>query len=130
MYYPTKDDVLDIHDDTLAAFGGEPGVMDEEAIESALARPRASFGDTTRFPDVPSKAAALLHGLVTAHAFVDGNKRTAAAVALTFVERNGHELQASGAEIESATRAAAAGELDVDELTDWFDEHTEPVDSE
>lgn len=128
MYYPTKDDVLDLHEDTLAAFGGEPGVVDEGAIEGALARPTASFEGAERFPDVPSKAAALLHGLVTAHAFVDGNKRTAAAVAFAFVEQNGFELQATGDEIESMTRAAAAGERDVDERTDWFKEYTKPSD--
>jgi len=128
VYYPTKDDVLDLHEDALAAFGGESGVMDEEALEGALARPQASFGGVERFPDVPSKAAALLHGLVMAHAFVDGNKRTAAAVALTFVEQNGHQLHATGDEIESVIRTAAGGELDVDDLTEWFEEHTEPVD--
>ena len=126
MYYPTKDDVLDLHDDALAAFGGDSGVMDEGAIEAALARPKASFGDTERFPDVPAKAAALLHGLVSAHAFVDGNKRTAAAVALTFVERNGFKLRATGEEIETVTRSAADGSLDVDEVADWFRAHTEP----
>jgi death-on-curing protein len=130
VYYPTKDDVLDLHDDALAAFGGDSGVMDEGAIESALARPKTSFGGHERFPDVPSKAAALLHGLVMAHAFVDGNKRTAAAVALTFVKRNEHLLQATGEKIESITREAGAGERDVDELTEWFDDHTRPIDDE
>ncbi len=128
MYYPTKDDVFDLHDDALTAFGGESGVIDDGAIESALARPKASFGGTERFPDVPSKAAALLHGLVTAHAFVDGNKRTAAVVALTFVERNGHVLDTTGEQIETITRSTATGERDVDDLTDWFREHSEPED--
>ena len=39
-------------------------------------------------------AAAYLHGICRNHPFIDGNKRTAVAAALTFLEMNGVEIEA------------------------------------
>jgi len=52
--------------------GGAPGILNASAIESALARPYHGY-----HPRLHQKAAALVHGIVSNHGFVDGNKRTA-----------------------------------------------------
>jgi len=58
--------------------GGRAAGRDLRLLESAVARSRVSAFKMDAYPDVISQAAALLHSLVLNHAFVDGNKRTAA----------------------------------------------------
>jgi death-on-curing protein len=75
------------HDEQLAEHGGGAGTRDEGLLESALVRARnlAAYGD----PDVAELAAAYGFGVARNHPFVDGNKRTALASCLVFMERNG-----------------------------------------
>lgn len=82
-------EVLAIHDRMLQDFGGARGVRDAGALESALHRPRTGY-----YPDVVAEAAALLESLLVNHPFVDGNKRTAYAVADVFLRINGLRLVA------------------------------------
>ena len=57
--------------------GTDFNVVDRGTLESALARPlHTAFGESL-FPTPVHRAGALLSGLAAAHAFVDGNKRTA-----------------------------------------------------
>lgn len=68
---------------------GTPGVRDEGLLDSALARPFASFGGNEAFPDDISKACALCHAIISSHPFVDGNKRAGAAVLGMTLRANG-----------------------------------------
>jgi death-on-curing protein len=74
-------------------------------------------------PDAAALAAAYAFGIARNHPFVDGNKRTAAVVAETFLALNGHALNATDAELVVAILALAAGELAEDELAGWLREH-------
>ena len=58
-----------------AAVGGSPAVRDVGLLDAAAARPRSSVFGADAYPDLDSKAAALLHSIVTSHPLVDGNKR-------------------------------------------------------
>lgn len=109
------------HAEQLAEHGGAEGVRDDGLLESAFARPRnlADYGD----PDAAALAAAYAYGIARNHPFVDGNKRTTAVVAETFLVLNGFGLAATDAELVVAILALAAGELTEDELTDWFRQH-------
>lgn len=49
FFWPSKDDVLTVHDISIARFGGTSGIRDEGLLDSALARPFASFGAMTPF---------------------------------------------------------------------------------
>ncbi len=109
------------HGEQLAEHGGPVGVRDRGALESAMMRPRnlAQYGE----PDLAELAAAYAYGIARNHPFTDGNKRTAAVVSETFLVLNGHRLAASDAELVVAILALAAGELNEDELADWFRQH-------
>lgn len=66
-------------------------MRDRDRLQSALARPAASFyGD--RYLSMAAKAAALMHSLVANHPFVEGNKRVAVAATELFLSINGYLL--------------------------------------
>ena len=111
---------LAAHAEQLAEHGGGEGVRDAGALESAMGRPlnQAAYGE----PDAAALAAAYAFGIARNHPFVDGNKRTAAVIAETFLVLNGYRLDASDAELVVAILSLAAGELGEDELADWFRE--------
>ena len=81
--------VLAIHEEVLAAHGGLGGLRDRALLESAVAAPQASFGGKPLIRDPIEVAAAYLFYLCRNHPFVDGNKRTALAAALVFLDANG-----------------------------------------
>lgn len=81
--------VLAIHAEVLAAHGGGRGLRDRALLESAVAAPQASFGGEAMLGSALEIAAACLFYLCRNHPFVDGNKRTALAAALVFLESNG-----------------------------------------
>ena len=116
-----------IHLEQLAEHGGPAGVRDQAGLESAMARARnlAAYGK----PDAAALAAAHALGIARDHPFVDGNKRTAAVVAETFLMLNGYMLDATDAELVVAFQALAAGELSETELADWFRIHTVALDA-
>lgn len=118
---------LAAHAEQLAEHGGADGVRDEGGLASAMARPRnlAGYADPNfdDGPDAAALAAAYAFGIARNHPFVDGNKRTAAVVAETFLALNGHRLKASDAELVVTFVALAAGELTEDELAHWLRTH-------
>jgi death on curing protein len=81
--------VLAIHAQVLAAHGGGTGVRDRALLESAVAAPQASFAGKPLISNTVEIAAAYLHYLCRNHPFVDGNKRTALAACLVFLQANG-----------------------------------------
>lgn len=90
MLFLSKQEVLDIHAKAIAEFGGAPGLRDEGALDAALAAAEhRHFHDNT---DLAKCAATYAFHLSQAHAFVDGNKRVAAAVAEIFIEINSARL--------------------------------------
>jgi len=112
--------VVVLHEQQLQRYGGATGLRDRGALESALARPAATFGGEDLYPDIADKAAALMHSLALNHPFVDGNKRVAAFAAIVFVESNGHEFLATPGELVETTLAVAQGEMAVEALAIWF----------
>ena len=79
--------VIAIHDRQIARHGGAPGMRDRSLLEAGCARPLNQAACGT--PTLPELAAAYAYGIAKAHAFVDGNKRTAFVTALTFLRLNG-----------------------------------------
>jgi death-on-curing protein len=107
------------HLDQLREHGGLPGVRDENALEAALGRARQKWHyqpDT----DLATLAAAYAFALAKAHAFSDGNKRTAFLAAMIFLGLNDRDLEATEEEVVTIMVSLAAGHLDEDALAAWM----------
>jgi len=108
-----------IHLDQLREHGGLSGIRDENALESALARPRQKWHYSSDV-DLAALAAAYVFGLSKAHAFSDGNKRIAFLTAMTFFGLNGKELNASESEVVQVVIAIAEGSMKEAQLVEWL----------
>ena len=110
--------VLAIHSQEIARHGGADGLRDLGALQGALARPRqlAAYGT----PDAADLSAAYAFGIAKAHAFVDGNKRTAWVVARLFLADNGRRLEFERADAVEAMVGLAAGTSSEPEFADWL----------
>ncbi|WP_155373976.1 type II toxin-antitoxin system death-on-curing family toxin [Catellatospora vulcania] len=116
VYVPTYADVLAIAD-RLGVAVRDPGL-----VESAVARPRSTAFGADAYPDLWTKAAALLQSLTRNHAFVDGNKRIGWITATAFLTVNGAVSRRRLAVLDQNTAydlviAVCTGELrDIEEI--------------
>jgi death-on-curing protein len=108
----TLEEVRAIHRLSIERFGGSSGERDSGGLESAIAQPAAEYFGVLLHPSVAEQAAAYLFHLCQAHAFVDGNKRTAVYAMLTFLRLNGFAVRASNDDLFHLVVAVARGELE------------------
>ena len=120
MEYLSIAEVLLVHARLIQRTGGSKGLSSMALLESAVARPQATYGGTDLYSDVWRKAAALMHSLIRNHPFVDGNKRAALTAMAVFLELNDHPLTASNEEVLAFTERAASGETGVVEMAEWL----------
>ncbi|MCC7142267.1 MAG: type II toxin-antitoxin system death-on-curing family toxin [Candidatus Eisenbacteria bacterium] len=114
-----------IHLDTIRAHGGLPGVRDENALESALARPQHRWADGRRV-DLAGLAATYGFGLARNHWYRDGNKRVAFLAMLVFLGLNGFDLEAPEPNVVTVMLMVAAGDLSEAALAKWLRVHLVP----
>ena len=112
------DEVVDMHAEQLAIFGGPEGIRDWGLLESAISRPvnQWHYGQT----DMAALAAAYAFGLARNHAFVDGNKRIAFHAMMVFLRGNGIPFAPDPAHATAIVLALAAGEVSEESLTRWI----------
>lgn len=122
-----EDVVLAMHEEALMLHGGPEGVRDLGLLESALARPKNLLAYSETNPTLAQLAAAYAKGIVANHPFVDGNKRTAFTVSVTFLRLNGLHLTATKEDKVLTFWALAAGEIDEEQLALWFEKNTVPL---
>lgn len=120
----TPEQVLFLHSRLIAETGGGQGIRDLGMLLSALGRPQATFDEKELYPDLFSKAAALMDSLVRNHPFVDGNKRTAITAAALFLRFTGYRLVVENAEMVRFTLACAQSQCSFDEIMDWFKQYS------
>jgi death on curing protein len=120
------DAVLAMHEEALAAHGGPSGVRDMGLLESALARPKNLFAYAEQSPSLAQFAASYAKGIVANHPFVDGNKRAAFLVSLTFLLRNGFVVTAPKEDRVLTFWSLADGTLSEEQLAAWFERNTQP----
>jgi death on curing protein len=114
--YLTVAEVLAIHEDQIARYGGAHGVRDPGLLEAALYRPQTGY-----YADLIDEAAALWESLSQNHPFIDGNKRTGFAVMYTFLVINGATLTAGATETEDFMLGLyASGTFSLDNLSPWL----------
>ena len=94
------------------ATGGQVVIRDAGLLEAAAARPRATAFGADAYPDLHTKAAALLHSLARNHALVDGNKRLALGALIAFYGVNGRQLSLTNDAAYDLVMQVAVGQLD------------------
>lgn len=119
----SEEKVLLLHRLLIEATGGTDGVRDIGLLDSALESAYATFDGKELFPSKEEKAARLGVGLVSNHAFVDGNKRIGMYVLLSFLEVNGIQIEATNEEVVEAGLALARGDMKYEGLLAWILEH-------
>ena len=118
MIFLRKEEVLEYHSRLIEKYGGSHGLRDKGALESALAAAEnRSFYENA---DAVVCAATYAYHLSQAHAFLDGNKRIAAAMAELFLSINSLQLPATDIEMEALILGIAAGQITRDEVEITF----------
>jgi death-on-curing protein len=112
------DEVIDMHAEQSALFGGPEGIRDHGLLDSAVLRPinQWNYGQTDR----AALAAAYAFGLARNDAFVDGNKRIAFHAMMVFLRGNDTPFAPDPAHATAIILALAAGEVGENGLTRWI----------
>ena len=117
----TREIIIAIHDEQLAAHGGASGLRDMGLLESALDRPRNRWRyEKTNLAEL---AAAYAFAIARNHPFVDGNKRTALLALYTFLGINGIDFRVTEPDAAAMILALAAGEVNEQGLTQWISDN-------
>jgi death-on-curing protein len=102
-------------------------ITNETLAGSAIAAPRAGFGDFEQYPDFPTKAAVLLQAVASNHPLPDGNKRTALLCTILFAFLNGYRWERpsaddrDGTETAEIVEAASTRSIPLGALSAWID---------
>jgi death-on-curing protein len=113
------DTVYAMHKRQIAEHGGTDGLRDEGLLISALARPENLFAYGENV-DIAALAASYAFGIAKNHPFLDGNKRTAMVVAITFLNLNGSDFDEVSTETYVTFLGLAEGSVSEEELANWF----------
>ena len=120
----TPQELLFIHARLIDTTGGEHGLRDLGLLESAVARPQATFDGKELYPDMFLKAAALMESLAQNHPFVDGNKRTAMTASALFLRQNGRRLETTNDELVQFTLFVVMHHPPLAKIALWLAQHT------
>ena len=107
-----------IHDRQIARHGGASGLRDKTLLEAAVIRPENKF--SYEQADLFACAAAYAFGIAKAHAFVDGNKRTAFVTSVTFLRLNGYQFATSPTDGLRFMEGIATGEVTELQFASWL----------
>lgn len=123
MRYLTAGEVIAINEseigpDLLADFG---------LLEAAVLRPQQTVFRSDAYPDIHTKAAAMLHSLIRHHPFIDGNKRTAVLSMIVFYNLNGHSIEAGQGELVALVLDVAEGQVDVETIAGTLKGWAHPI---
>lgn len=117
--------IIIIHDRQIARHGGAPGSRDLALLEMGCAR-AMNLAAYSQAP-LAEIAAAYAFGITKAHAFVDGNKRTAFVTATTFLRLNGHAFRPDPVQGVRMMEGLAAGDVTEAEFAAWFAQGISPI---
>ena len=110
----TVEQVERLHRRLIELFGGLHGLRDPLLLEAAVIHPRNVY--CYAHGDLFDVAAAYAFHIAQAQAFLDGNKRTGIAAALSFLEGNGVAVPASTDKLHEAMIAVAERRIDKAQL--------------
>lgn len=118
------DDVLAIHSDQIRRYGGARGLRDLGLLESAIGTPAVTFGGRLLHHTLFEMAGAYLFHIARNHPFIDGNKRTALAVALVFLSLNRRRIRAPEEELATLVLGVVAGRVTKADVAVFFARHS------
>lgn len=120
----TVDQVIELHDTFLQAYGGLAGIRDRGLLASAVEMPRISMFGEDMHKTLHDKAAAYLYHIVKNHPFNDGNKRTGAGSELIFLRVNGIDLKYDNSTYVQLVVDVADGKIQIFEISSFFKKHS------
>lgn len=123
----TIDEVLAIHRNQIARYGGSEGVRDWGLLQSPIAMPAATFGGRFLHGDLCEMAAAYLFHIVQNHPFIDGNKRVGAVAAYVFLALNNMRLTADNDRYADLVLTVARGDLPKSAIAEFLRANTIPA---
>ena len=124
--YLIKEELVNIHDAILSVSGGDQGIY-RGLIDLCVESPQREVYSYEPDKTLLEKAAALMYNVNTLHPFVDGNKRTAYVATNVFLELNGCTIVATKEEGVGISLKIANGNMDVNDITSWLEEHTREI---
>jgi death on curing protein len=124
IVFLTPEEVVELHGVSIKRFSGESGLRDAGLMESAVMALQQTFDGDFLYHTIYEMAAALWHGLVCNHPFVDGNKRVGALAADVFLLANGIEMTFENKDVIELTLRLATSSLSRSELADMIARNT------
>ncbi|MEA4924198.1 MAG: type II toxin-antitoxin system death-on-curing family toxin [Syntrophomonadaceae bacterium] len=116
VLFLTLAEVVEVHKDQIDRYGGHPGIRDYDLLSSAVAAPKATWNGEYLNNDIFEMAAAYIFYICQDHPFVDGNKRTALASGLVFLEINDISIMDEKGNLYPAVMSIALGQLNKTEM--------------
>ncbi|MCB5283487.1 type II toxin-antitoxin system death-on-curing family toxin [Arthrobacter sp. AL08] len=98
-------------------------IRDIGLLASALARPATTVMGTEAYPQLATKAAALLESVARFHPLIDGNKRTAWTLMVLFLWINGYRHVFSADDAFDLVVGVAAGDIDLKRSAILIEKH-------
>jgi death-on-curing protein len=125
VIYLTKHDLLDLHAFVVTRYGGRLGIASQDALGRVVDAPRQAMFGAELYPDVPSKAAALVFLLIKSRPFLAANELTALLALLRFLDSNDASLadEVSEPELLWLARSVNQSDLDREGLERWLRQH-------
>jgi len=99
---------------------GTQGYMMEGMIQGCIDRAMTYVYEFEPFPDVITKAAALMHSIIVFHPFIDGNKRTALLGTVFFLLFNGYEFSIPEDSVEFTIKIAEFKRTKINDIAAWI----------
>jgi len=117
-------EVLLILQNQIELYGGIYGIREIDLLKSAIAMPEATFDNEYLHRSIPEMTAAYCYHICKNHPFVDGNKRTALATALVFLELNNFCLVCSDEQLYEIVIKVAQSEIAKETLIVFFEKNS------
>ncbi len=126
IFIKTQQAIL-IHQQGVEKYGGAHGLREEPLLISALEMPKQGFGEQY-FHEFPYEmAAAYLFHISKNHPFVDGNKRAAFSITLTFLMVNNIDYIGNKKDFEDLVVATATGKLTKEEIAEFLKKNCKQI---
>jgi death on curing protein len=116
-----------IHTEVLLKHGGANGVRDLGGLQSAIARPYASFGGEFLYKSIYEQAASIGESIIINHPFIDGNKRTGYVLMETILRLGNIKIIANDDELYQFVIQISTGEINHEQIVEWLKVNTKEI---